>query len=169
MAETIRGIVEEVMNNGVGKGSGIRIEGKKYGVYDPGAAKLGAVNVGQEVSFRYTERPDKANPSVSYKNISGAITVVAAGSGGATVGASSVPSNINSVSLSRDRAIIRQNALTNAVKVVTEIGDQYGIIGADGNVVDAIISTAMKFEEYTSGDMDKNIMAEVEAGFNPED
>lgn len=158
MAESIRGIVEEVINNGKGKGSGIRIEGKKYGVYDPADAGLDTVTVGSEVSFRFNEK--SGSGGVTYKNIAGKITTVT--SAGTTP--THVPNNANTVSLGRDRAIIRQNALTNAVKVVTTF------LPSEGNdIVDECIKIAMRFEEYTSGDLDQKILKEMDDSFNPEE
>lgn len=158
MAESIRGIVEEVINNGKGKGSGVRIEGKKYGVYDPADAGLDQVTVGSEVSFRFNEKPGTGG--ITYKNITGKITTVTAGSGAVA----SVPSNVNTVSLGRDRAIIRQNALTNAVNACA----QFSITVEGDEIIDSIIKTAMRFEEYTSGDLDQKIMEEMDKSFDPE-
>ena len=62
----------------------------------------------------------------------------------------------------RDRGIIRQNALTNAVNCVTNNRELYEALDTDIDLIEAIIYTAMKFEKYTSGDMIKEAAKEAE-------
>ena len=63
------------------------------------------------------------------------------------------------------RAIIRQNALTNAVNALTD---------GDDSVVDIqsfseeVVKLAMKFEAYTSGDLDNEVKKEMESEKIPE-
>lgn len=63
---------------------------------------------------------------------------------------------VGAISLDRDRAIIRQNALTNArelyvAKVVGEIGSPEQC----SSCAEEIISISRQFEAYTSGDIEK--------------
>lgn len=62
------------------------------------------------------------------------------------------------VYLSRDRAIIRQNALTNAVNFCTSLVDNKEVDW----LPEEVIQVAMKFEKYTSGDLDKEILNDME-------
>lgn len=66
--------------------------------------------------------------------------------------------------LSPERAIIRQNALTNARElVVAKFGGKP--FEATYEVLDQIIKTAREFEAYSTGDIDKaEAMAEMTAG-----
>lgn len=64
------------------------------------------------------------------------------------------------------RSIIRQNALTNARELVTNVQDPDEPLD---NVTDEIIRVARKFEAYTTGDMDMEEVSKKMGGFNPED
>lgn len=158
MSEQLVGVVEEVINNGTGKGSGLRVGGKKYGVYDPVASRLNTINVGDNVSFRYTEKPGSGG--VVYKNVQGVITV--------TTATPTVTENTNTSPAQKvysrgkfpidprdgQRSIIRQNALTNARELWV---DMLGVVsdteGKDmEKLVEDIIDTARRFESYTAGD-----------------
>ena len=155
MAESIVGIVEEVINNGKGKGSGVRINGSKYGVYDPAAANMDAIEVGMNVSLRYTEKD--GGGGVKYKNVQGRITPV---KGDVAATAPPAPAGGGVVG-GREQAIIRQNALTNAVNYA---------IAKDLDGTDTVIRIAQEFEEYTSGALknkeNKKADAEMEEAFN---
>lgn len=145
MAESIVGIVEEVINNGKGKGSGVRINGSKYGVYDPAAANMDAIEAGMNVSLRYTEKD--GGGGIKYKNVQGRITPV---KGDVAATAPAAPQGVVG---GREQAIIRQNALTNAVN----FGVAQGV--DDTNV---IIGIAQAFEEYTSGALKNKANAEAD-------
>ena len=154
MAESIVGIVEEVINNGKGKGSGVRINGSKYGVYDPAAANMDAIEAGMNVSLRFTEKD--GGGGIKYKNVQGRITPVKG-----DVAATAPPAPSGGVVGGREQAIIRQNALTNAVN--------FGVAnGATDTAV--IVKIAQEFEEYTSGALknkeNKKADAEMEEAFN---
>lgn len=162
MAEQIVGIVEEVMDNGKGKGSGLRVGGKKYGVYDPAASRLGDVNVGDNVSFRYTEKTGSGG--IVYKNVQGVITPTSAP---ATATAAAAPNNKNYRNgnfpidpLDGQRSIIRQNALTNAVKSLSIEDDCIASDKID-EYADSVIALARRFEAYTAGDMDRQKAMEM--------
>jgi hypothetical protein len=58
----------------------------------------------------------------------------------------------------RERAIIRQNALTNAVNYFTSMKAEPSEYD-----VDSIVQIAIGFEEYTSGDLLKKVQAEMKA------
>ncbi len=169
MTESIVGIVEEVINNGKAKGSGIRIAGKKYGVFDPAAQGMDDIQEGNQVSFRYKEKPSP-DGSLIYKNIMGKITVTTGSAispttadapakpstparsyGGYSKGVFPVPA------LDGTRSIIRQNSITNAVNLTKGLVNAKTSLPAMARLV---IETAMMFEAYSSGDLDA---AEAEA------
>ena len=69
--------------------------------------------------------------------------------------------------LDGQRAILRQNALTNARELVTAIGVIKPQSAKDmENVIDDILTIAAKFESYTSGDADvERVKAKMEEAF----
>jgi hypothetical protein len=78
-----------------------------------------------------------------------------------TAPAGGAPSNTKAMPPSdRERAIIRQNALTNAVNYFTSVE---GVSPDKDTDIDTIIQIAMGFEEYTSGDLLKKVQAEMKA------
>lgn len=121
------GVIEAVKKDN----KAIKVGGVWYSSFLP----MPPMNAGDEVTFDYTEKGP-------YKNIKGSVSVSKTGDGG-VVGSSSVK-KVGAIILDRDRAIIRQNALTAAVNLCSN-----SVIGTD-----AIITYAKKFEAYTSGDMD---------------
>ncbi len=147
------GIIEEIINNGKGKGSGVRIAGHKYGVYDPADAGLEELSVGTTVSLRFNEKD--AGGGIVYKNVAGKITTVKDGApvtavaatttGGASKGGfrkngeeGGFPINARAY----ERALDRRNALQCASGLA--IGLE---LDADG-----IIALAKQFEAYSCGD-----------------
>ena len=54
----IVGYIEEVQSRGVGSGSGIVVDGIKYGVYDPTSSGLDSVKAGMEVNFTFKPSTD---------------------------------------------------------------------------------------------------------------
>ena len=150
MAEQMTGVVEEVV-----AGKKLKIGGRTYSAFDGAAAGIPAINVGDSVSFQYVEKAGTGKfAGITFKNIQGKVTKMTAPAAG------SAPSNTKAMPPSdRERAIIRQNALTNAVNYFTSSTSHE----ASEDDIDAIIQIAMGFEEYTSGDLLKKVQAEVKA------
>lgn len=88
------------------------------------------------------------------------------GASGATAGvASSAPSGVASMAFpipkaSKETAIIRQNALTNAVNAVINYTDGTPR-GSFDEYIDTIISTAYKFAEFSSGQREIRLTKEL--------
>ncbi len=155
MSEHLIGIVEDVVDNGVGKGSHIVVNGLKLGAYDPTETGFSEVAVGNTVALNW--KPDKTG---KYKNVSGKVRVMPEGTPltSAPVEAESAPATKGGKSGYRkngeaggfpihadayERALDRRNALTCATQlaVTMELTD-----------ADKIIELARKFEAYTTGD-----------------
>jgi len=64
------------------------------------------------------------------------------------------------------RSIIRQNALTNAIKAVELSGE---VPSELNDIIPMIIDTARNFESYTAGDLDREAAKQLGDSFNPED
>lgn len=122
------GVIEAVKKDN----KAIKVGGVWYSSFLP----MPPMNAGDEVTFDYTEKGP-------YKNIKGSVSVSKTGDGG-VVGSSSVK-KVGAIILDRDRAIIRQNALTAAVNFLP---------GSLDCPKEQVIETAKYFESYTSGDMD---------------
>jgi len=175
MSENIIGIIEEVIDNGKGKGSGIRVGGAKYGVYDPAASGMEGVSVGDNVSFRFT--PKDGSGGIVYKNLQGMITKVAAGVASTTAAAPAPAASSGGrgrggfpIGLEDgQRSIIRQNALTNARELYCHAAWP---MEAESSMTDEIIRVAREFEAYTTGDIERFAAQEavkaVEEGFEVE-
>lgn len=160
MSESIVGIVEEVINNGKGKGSGIRINGRKYGVYDPADAGLDEVAAGTTVSFRFSEK--ESGGKFPYLNVQGKITTVKDGTaltatsgssgGGKRYRANGEEGGFPIHPQAYERALDRRNALTAAVALATanKISD-----------TKKIVEIAREFEAYTTGDIDVDALASM--------
>ena len=169
----VTGIIEEVVNNGVGKGSGIVVQGIKYGAYDPAKHGLHACQVGMEVSFVWKENKQ-------YKNLVG--MVVPTGNRGAAIpvaadiGTTAVmgvnqgspaPKSYRMGSFPIDpldgqRSIIRQNSMTNAVNFVTG----HFASGGDNGVeledrYEMVLDMAKHFESFSAGDSDTQAVADL--------
>ena len=145
------GVVEEVINNGKGKGSGLRIAGHKYGVYDPSDAGLDTIATGTTVSFRYKEKD--GGGGITYKNIQGIITTMkdgaivtptpapAAASGGkGNFRKNGEEGGFPLHARCYERALDRRNALQCATQMLPNAS------------AEDVLALARKFEEYTTGD-----------------
>lgn len=151
---TMTGLVENV------DGKYITVNGIKFSAFAPTQIKCVP---GENVTFEYVEKPgmNKFGQPVVYKNVKGNVY----GKGGAGPGAIptptysgggvSVTSKVGEPILSKDRLILRQNALTAAVNFVNE--------NYDGAEPSTVIKVAKIFEAYTSGDAD---LKEVEDALN---
>lgn len=152
---TVTGKVEAMSGKSAYGTYGMLINGKWYNSKWPIKA-----NKGDEVEF------DDGGKSYVNK-----LTVVSAGGGGGGAAPSATPTRSTSYSrgkfpIAKDDgqiSIIRQNALTNAVKLVTEAK------GLGANIEDSvstILDIARVFEAYTSGDVDREAAKRME--FDPE-
>ena len=129
-------------------GKGFQLDdGNWYGVF---AATQLKANKGDYVEFAYKSVIKNGN---EYRNVQGVVSgTVVSPSGGSM---REIPENNSGgqsrsplmlpVMLARERAIIRQNALTNAVQYAGSV---------NGVTVDFVIGIAREFEAYTSGDYD---------------
>ena len=171
MAENVTGVLEDVVDNGKGKGSHIRVGGYKYGVYDPADAGLADLTTGDSVSFRYKET---TKDTITYKNIIGRVTKMTSPVSAATSPAAPTKGNFGRVFpvpvTHGDRSIIRQNSVTNATHILTAIlaqkpaaksaGSWEDTVSQAESVAEAVTNVARILEAYSAGDAD---LAEVEA------
>lgn len=119
--------------------------------------KKPAFAIGDEVDFQYTENTYGKNVDLA------SVQMLKKGAGAPTPSAStaspgkapySPPSKVFPIPLLHgDRAIVRQNSITNATKAV------FDFAGADGpedidSYAEMIIAVARKFEAYSCGDLD---------------
>jgi len=141
---TVTGTVESMGKDG----KKFKVNGGWYSAFN--AKQLSGAEQGDNVSFEYKENGQ-------WKNITGNVTIVEKGAGGATTTTFKTDTQkVGSVILDRDRTIARQNALTNARELViawSKTNDEL-YTDLDGMVQD-IIKTAYKLEAYTTGDKEK--------------
>ena len=155
MIEETTGLVEAKK----GDGKAILIDGDWYSSYM--GIGLRKVDRGDKVTIIW-----KHDKTGRWKNIQGDATILEKGE--EVMETATAPSEVSAprvtkvgaIILDRERAIIRQNALTNAVKWCDS--------GA-GITIDVVISTAKVFEAYTSGDADKLKAEEILKDMNPEE
>lgn len=144
---TLEGLVESVRKDG----RGFKFEdGNWYSSYNPLPKD---VQRGVKVRFDFAQKGQ-------YKNIQGNVQVLGgmpqAQDSGGTASGGMLP-----VSLDRQRAIIRQNALTNAVNYFAQFTTE--------PTPDDVLEVAKQFEAYTTGDADlEDAKGAFEDGFNPE-
>jgi len=140
MKEVASGVVSRIGQNGKSFQL-VETDSKWFGAFN--MSQLADAQIGDKVSFAYTSKEvgDK-----TYHNVQGNVTV----SGGSGSTPPSSPAAAGQTSLVRDRLILRQNALTNAVKAMELEMKDGGDFSAEG-----VIAIAREFEAYTSGDSDK--------------
>lgn len=145
-------------------GNKVTVDGEKYSAYPP--TTMLTIRPGDYITFEYVEKPGVnrvTGASVVYRNIKGPINVGMPGSGPAPTGVMvpikapatapyRAPEKVGEPILSKDRLILRQNALTAAVNFINNAGFDAEI--ATETWPDHVIKVAKKFEYYTSGDMD---------------
>ncbi len=156
--DTITGIIAEVNNNGVGKGSNLVINGDRYGVYSPSEHGFDDLAAGDEVTVQWSS--DKTG---KYKNIAkagitktgGTGPVVKTNGGTGTTGKFYSKGSFPIDPLDGQRSIIRQNSITNAVRFINEYcGHAEADLPVDTRM-DMILDAAQRFEAYSSGDNDR--------------
>lgn len=115
--------------------------------------------IGDEVDFQYTENTYGKNVDLA------SVQMLKKGTGAPTPSASpaspvkapySPPSKVFPIPLLHgDRAIVRQNSITNATKAVNDFRDADHVVPDDLNeYAERIITMARKFEAYSCGDLD---------------
>jgi hypothetical protein len=121
--------------------------------------KKPAFAIGDEVDFQYTENTYGKNVDMT------SVQMIKKGTGAPTPSTSSAspakapyspPAKVFPIPLLHgDRAIVRQNSITNATKAVSDyIGKDTSTAGNMEDYADFIIAMARKFEAYSCGDLD---------------
>jgi len=114
--------------------------------------------IGDEIDFQFTENTYGKNVDLT------SVQMLKKGTGAPTPSASSAspakapyspPSKVFPIPLLHgDRAIVRQNSITNATKAVCDFLDSNEDIETVQAYADLIIEVARKFEAYSCGDLD---------------
>lgn len=113
--------------------------------------------VGDTVDFQFTESTyGKQVDATSVRMISkGTGTPTTATVSSAPTKAYTPPSKVFPIPLLHgDRAIVRQNSITNATKLITELSANSKAAPDYPSLINMIIETAKRFEEYSCGDLD---------------
>jgi hypothetical protein len=120
--------------------------------------KKPAFAIGDEVDFQYTENTYGKNVDMT------SVQMIKKGTGAPTPSASSAspakapyspPAKVFPIPLLHgDRAIVRQNSITNATKAVCDFIATSDGLDSVQEYADLIIEIARKFEAYSCGDLD---------------
>jgi hypothetical protein len=120
--------------------------------------KKPAFAIGDEVDFQYTENTYGKNVDMT------SVQMIKKGTGAPTPSTSSAspvkapyspPAKVFPIPLLHgDRAIVRQNSVTNATKAVGDFFDNTDNFASVQEYADLIIEIARKFEAYSCGDLD---------------
>lgn len=125
--------------------------------------------VGDTVDFQFTE-------STYGKQVDAtSVRMISKGDGKAMVSAATVssaptktytpPSKVFPIPLLHgDRAIVRQNSITNATKLVTELSANSKAAPDFDALASVIVDIAKRFEEYSCGDLDAAAAADIVSG-----
>jgi len=140
---TITGVVQAKSQDG----KRIKVNDTWYSVYS--ASTLTGINAGDDISFSFVQKGQ-------WNNISGKVTVNTKGNYTETENVKINNSKVGSISLDRDRTIARQNALTNARELFIATIPANEVVSDLEEVAEKIINIAYKFENYTTGDREKN-------------
>lgn len=143
MTSSITGVIKSVS----GDGKRFKLDNEEwYGVY---SASMLKAKPGDTVGFDYAS-VDKAGRI--FHNVKGNISILSASAppagGGTAAPAYSRPDAILPVHMSKDRCIIRQNSLTNAVAFCVYYAPDTKVS------LDGVIAIAREFEAYSTGDAD---------------
>ena len=114
--------------------------------------------IGDEIDFQFTENTYGKNVDLT------SVQMLKKGTGAPTPSASSAspakapyspPSKVFPIPLLHgDRAIVRQNSITNATKAVCDFLDSNEDVETVQAYADLIVEVARKFEAYSCGDLD---------------
>lgn len=113
--------------------------------------------IGDEVDFQYTENTygknvDMASVRLLKKGTGGGATAPTASASGGSKGSYTPAAKVFPIPpLHGDRAIVRQNSITNATKAVCDYGYEATSIE---EYADMVIAVARRFEAYSCGDLD---------------
>jgi hypothetical protein len=155
MSYTVENITEKTVNTKFGpkKAFSIKANGEWYGY----GFKKPAFSIGDEVDFQFSETAyGKQVDDKSVRTLSKAGgTSSPTSSAPAPAKAYGAPAKVFPIPpLHGDRAIVRQNSITNATKMVTELlvanKEKMGM----SETADLIVNIARKFEEYSCGDIE---------------
>jgi len=123
--------------------------------------------IGDEVDFQYTENTYGKNVDLT------SVQMLKKGAGGAAPSAPtagptkapySPPAKVFPIPLLHgDRAIVRQNSITNATKAVGDFFDDNEEFDSVQAYADLIIEIARKFEAYSCGDLDAQLAEKMAA------
>jgi hypothetical protein len=154
MSYIIENITEKEVNTKFGpkKAYSVSANGERYGY----GFKKPTFSIGDEVDFQFTENTYGKNVDLA------SVRLLVKGTGAATPSTATTappkpsygsPKVFPIPALHGDRAIVRQNSLTNAVKLITD-----SVVKTDKadfeDMADFAISIARKFEAYSCGDLD---------------
>jgi hypothetical protein len=140
--ENMKGVVEKV----AGTGKGLMIGGEWYNTAKP--AMIAGVKVGDEVEFKNSGKWIQSTANVL--NAGGGGAPSAGGSGG---GSRSPQSDLK---ISKDRCIVRQNAMAHATQIVIKTGVEDPMQAAM-----MVVDTARILEAYSMGDDDAIVNEEL--------
>lgn len=113
--------------------------------------------IGDEVDFQYTENTygknvDMASVRLLKKGTGSPATAPTAGASGGGKGSYTPAAKVFPIPpLHGDRAIVRQNSITNATKAVCDYGYEATSIE---EYADMVVAVARRFEAYSCGDLD---------------
>jgi hypothetical protein len=130
--------------------------------------KKPAFKIGDEIDFQFTENTYGKNVDLA------SVQLIAKGTGAPAPSASpstapakayGAPAKVFPIpALHGDRAIVRQNSITNATKAVCDYFDSNDDITSVDEYADLIIQVARKFEAYSCGDLDMQAAEAMVAG-----
>ena len=131
--------------------------------------KKPAFKIGDEIDFQFSENTyGKTVDMTSVQLISkgtGSPTPPPATATTASPKAYGAPAKVFPIPpLHGDRAIVRQNSITNATKAVCDYFDSNDGINTVDEYADLIIQVARKFEAYSCGDLDMQAAEEMVKG-----